>query len=264
MATAGRRLADHVVAIASGKGGVGKSTITVNLATALAQRGLKVGMVDLDLYGPDIPVMLGLTRRRPAKHLDVWRAPDPTKPPEQPIDRFGVKVMSTQFLLAEEQTVAVDAPFAELLVDRMTNRLDWGPLDWLFIDLPPGTADLQQLVARRLQPDGVIVIVTPQDVAHLDAKKAITMFRQRRIPILGGVENMTGLTCPCCATALTIFPAVAPERSIWADGVKAIASIPIEPAIAEASERGTPVVVRDPDSEVARRFAALAEKLSAT
>jgi ATP-binding protein involved in chromosome partitioning len=209
-------------------------------------------------------VMMGLTRRRPAKHLDVWRAPDSTKPPERPVERFGVKVMSTQFLLAEEQSVAVDAPFAELLVDRMTERLDWGALDWLFIDLPPGTADLQQLVARRIRPDGVILIVTPQDVAHLDAKKAITMFRQRRIPIVGGIENMTGLTCPCCSTVLTIFPAVAPERSIWADGVERIATIPIETAIAEATECGTPVVIRHPDSDAARAFAALAEKLSTT
>ena len=249
------------IAIASGKGGVGKSTVSVNLAVTLAARGVAVGLLDLDIYGPDVPAMVGLTRRRPTKNLEVWRSPRENQPAERPVEAFGVKLMSTQFLLAEDQTVALSAAFADLLVHRMALALDWGDLDVLLLDLPPGTADLQQVVAKKLSPDGVIMVVTPQDVAHLDARKALTMYRKAKVPITGGVENMAGLACPGCGEHIEVFPQVPLERSIWADNVRRLASIPMEPAIARAGEEGKPAVATAPDGPVAQAFNELADAL---
>jgi ATP-binding protein involved in chromosome partitioning len=247
------------IAVASGKGGVGKSTVSLNLSVSLAHRGLRTGLLDADLYGPDIAAMVGLTRRRRTRHVEVWSA---TSSREQAVERFGIKVMSAQFLLGEDQSLSLTQPLANLLLDRMRNGIDWGDLDVLVVDLPPGTADLQQLVARHLGLAGVLMIVTPQDVAHLDAKKALSMYRANGVPVLGGVENMAALACPCCSTAIDVFPPCREERSIWATGVERLCSIPMEPAVARAGEDGTPVVVSDPDGPVSATFAALAASVA--
>jgi len=162
--------ARHAIAIASGKGGVGKSTVSLNLAVALSEQGMRVGLMDADLYGPDIPRMIGLARTKDAKHLDLWRA-DGAK--HEPFERFGVKIMSIGFLVGEGQSISLMAGLVDLLLGQLVNGVDWGDLDYLIVDLPPGTADLQQQLMTRLQLAGALIVVTPQDVAHLDARKVL-------------------------------------------------------------------------------------------
>ena len=246
------------IAVASGKGGVGKSTVSLNLSVALATAGIRTGLLDADLYGPDVAAMVGLTRRKRTRSVEVWSASADRQPA---VERYGIKVMSAQFLLGEDQSLSLTKSLANLLLDRLRNGIDWGDLDLLVVDLPPGTADLQQLVARHLGLDGVLVIVTPQDVAHLDAKKALTMYRANGVPILGGVENMAGLLCPCCGNEVEVFPPCAPERSIWAAGVERLASIPMQTAVARAGEDGRPIVVGDPDGAVSATFGALGRRV---
>lgn len=245
----------QLVAVASGKGGAGKSTVGLNLAVALTRAGIPAGVLDADLYGPDLAAMVGLTRRREACDVEVWTA---SSTRQAGVERFGVRLMSAQFLLGEDQALALTMPMANLLLARLRDGIDWGDTEVLLVDLPPGTADLQQLAARHLGLAGVLMVVTPQDVAHLDAKKALTMFRAEKVPILGGIENMAGFVCPCCATTVEILPPAAEERTIWAAGVERLASFPLQPAVAAGAERGVPITVGDPDGEVSRRFDALA------
>ena len=249
-----------VVAVASGKGGVGKSTISLNLALALSREGWATGLLDADLYGPDIPLMVGITRRQPAKSVTVWRSPRHPRPIE-PLERFGIKVVSTQFLVAEDQALSWSAPLVELILQRFTQDIAWGELQFLVVDLPPGTADIQQQLARHLDLSGALVVVTPQDAAHLDAKKVLAMLEQTSVPVIGGVENMAGLLCPSCQTHVDVFPPVAQDRSIWAAGVERLASIPIHPFV--AGEQGRPLLVEHPDSRPATAIRLLARRLKA-
>jgi ATP-binding protein involved in chromosome partitioning len=218
----------HIVAIASGKGGVGKSTVSLHVAIELARAGVRIGLLDADLYGPDLAAMVGLTRRTPAKNVEVWRR---SRAKEQPVETHGIRLMSAQFLIGEDQPLALSQPMASLLLKRFRDGIDWGDAEVLLVDLPPGTADLQQLVARHLGLAGVVFVVTPQEVAHLDAKKAISMFRDAKVPVLGGVENMAGLTCPCCGEQIDVFPPCDEHRTIWASGVERLASIPFQPGL---------------------------------
>ena len=249
-----------LVAVASGKGGVGKSTVSLNLAVALARQGIPTGLLDADLYGPDLAAMVGLTRRRRTGAVEVW-SHDQQTAKEQAVERFGLKVMSAQFLLGEDQPLSLSMPLANLLLARLRDGIDWGDTEVLLVDLPPGTADLQQLVARHLGLAGVLVVVTPQDVAHLDAKKALAMFRTAQVPVLGGIENMAGLTCPCCDARIDVFPAAPHDRTIWATGVERLVELPLLPAIAAGGESGTPVTVSDPTGDTSRRFDDLAQAL---
>ena len=244
-----------VVAVASGKGGVGKSTVSLNLALALSRAGASTGLLDADLYGPDIPLMLGITRRRPAKNVAVWRAPGHDRA-IQPFERHGIKVMSSQFLVAEDQALNWSSPLVGLLLQRFTSDVEWGDIGYLIVDLPPGTADVQQQLTRHLNVAGALVVVTPQDAAHLDAKKVLAMFAHVPVPVIGGVENMSGLLCPTCHTAIDVFSPVAHQRSIWAAGVDRVASIPIDPAVAGSD--GTPLLVAQPTSPAADAFVAIA------
>lgn len=230
--------ARFVVAICSGKGGVGKSTVSLNLAVALAEQGREVGLLDADLYGPDIPRMVGIARTRDAKHLDLWRA---DAAPEEPFERFGVKIMSAGFLLGEGQSLSLQSGLIDLLLIRLTRGVNWGDLDYLIVDLPPGTADLQQQLMQRLDLAGAVVIVTPQDVAHLDARRVLDLCRRAQVRVLGAIENMDGLACPHCEQRIDVFPRVANERSIWHAGVEKLGSIPLDPEVAIAGDRGTPI-----------------------
>ncbi|MFP5317936.1 MAG: P-loop NTPase [Acidimicrobiia bacterium] len=259
----------RTLVVASGKGGVGKSTVSLNLALAAAADGLEVGLLDADLYGPDLALMVGVTRRRPAKGVTVWRNREVragggvgVTPAVKPLERFGIQLMSTQFLVAEDQALAWSKPLVELLLSRFASDLDWGDLDLLVVDLPPGTADVQQLVMERLDLDGVLVVVTPQDVAHLDAKKVVAMFERGGVPVVGGVENMSGLRCPCCGHDVDVFPRVAEERSLWAQGVACLGRIPLDPAVAAAGDAGRPVMVTAPESEPGRAFRTLARTVA--
>ena len=251
--------ARHAIAIASGKGGVGKSTVSLNLAVALSEQGMRVGLMDADIYGPDIPRMIGLARTKDAKHLDLWRA-DGAK--HDPFERFGVEIMSIGFLVGEGQSISLVAGLVDLLLGQLLTGVAWGELDYLIVDLPPGTADLQQQLMARLQLSGAIIVVTPQDVAHLDARKVLDLCERANVGVLGGIENMDGLVCPGCDERIDVFPRVAEHRSIWEHGVEKLGAIPLDPAIASSGDRGTPIVLSDPSSQQARAFADLARSVS--
>ena len=247
------------IAIASGKGGVGKSTVALNVAIALAEGGASVGLLDADLYGPDIPRMIGLARTKDAKYLDLWRK---EQKGVEPLERYGVKMMSVGFLVGEGQSISMQAGLVDLLLMQLTRGVAWGDVDYLIIDLPPGTADLQQQLMQRLTLAGAVIVVTPQDVAHLDARKVLDLCKRVRVPVLGGVENMDGLICPCCNERIDVFPRVADGRSIWHHGVERLVSIPMDPRVAEAGDRGVPIVISAPDSPQAAAFTTLASRLS--
>ena len=251
--------AGRVIAVASGKGGVGKSTVAVNLGVALVESGLRVGLVDADVYGPNVPLMLGLTRRQPGGSISLARAGGLRR---TPIERFGMKVMSAQFLIAEDQAVAFDATLVRMLVDGLMVDTDWGELDLIVVDLPPGTADLQQGLSRSFALTGAVIVVTPQDLAHLDGRKAIAMFLQSGVPIIGGVENMSAIACPHCAELIDVFPRVPHERSIWAGGLEKLASIPLHPGVSSAAENGVPLLIAEPKSDAAAVFRQLAGRVA--
>jgi len=234
--------APSVLAVCSGKGGVGKSTVALNLAVALAGAGERVGLLDADLHAPDIPLMLGLARKAPARSWTLARAGGFDRTPLEPVEHSGVLVMSTGFIIAEDQALAWTAELVEALLRQLLWSTRWGPLDRLVIDLPPGTSDLVQAVFRLLPGAGAVVVVTPQDAAHLDTRRMLTALRTAGGRILGGIENMSGLDCPHCGTRISVFPPVARERSVWAAGVPRLAEVPMD---AEGAE---PVVLASPDS----------------
>jgi ATP-binding protein involved in chromosome partitioning len=218
--------ARHVVAVGSGKGGVGKSTVTLNVARALGRRGWRVGLLDADLYGPDIPLMLNLKREQEAKRWDFWRGGDVRL---EPIERDGLQVMSVGFLLAERQALTVAAPLLGAALRQLVEQVNWRSLDVLLIDLPPGTADLQQQLQAAVVLAGAVVVVGPQDVAHLDARKFVAFVRGANVPVLGGVENMTALLCPHCGERIDVFSPAQASRAIWSDGVPLLGRIPLDP-----------------------------------
>jgi ATP-binding protein involved in chromosome partitioning len=232
------RAARRILAVASGKGGVGKSTIALNLALALEARGRSVGILDADLYGPDIPAMLGLTRTEDAKQWTLWRHGGATM---RPLERRGVKVMSAGFLLGERQIMPWQSQTLPFVLRQLLHGVAWESPDYLVIDLPPGTADLQVEVFREASLDGALLVVGPQDVAHLDAKKVVTLLREADVPVLGAVENMAATTCPHCGELIELFPPVARERSLWHDGVRRLASIPLDPSFAQLNGGPPPV-----------------------
>jgi ATP-binding protein involved in chromosome partitioning len=218
--------ARHVVAVGSGKGGVGKSTVTLHLALALQRRGWTIGLLDADLYGPDIPVMLNLKREREAKRWDFWRGGDLRL---EPIEHNGLQVMSVGFLLAERQSLTFAAPLLGAALRQLVEHVDWQALDVLLIDLPPGTADLQQQLFGVVDLAGAVVVVGPQDVAHLDGRKFVDFLRSADVRVLGGVENMSGMACPHCGERIDVFPPVSANRAIWSHGVRLLGRIPLDP-----------------------------------
>jgi ATP-binding protein involved in chromosome partitioning len=220
-----------IVAVASGKGGVGKSTVSLNLARALHARGAAVGLLDADVYGPDIPLMLGIKQTRELKSWTLGLNPRFGKVELEPVERLGLKVMSVGFLIAEGQALAMPATLIDLVGRQLIRDVRWGELDYLIVDLPPGTADLQQQLFATAGLAGAIVVVGPQDAAHLDGRKLLTMLRDAKVPVLGAVENMCGLRCPHCDELIEVFPPVAPERSILRE-VGLLGSIPLDPAYA--------------------------------
>ena len=258
MGTVPKSPARRVVAIASGKGGVGKSTLTLNLALALALDGASVGVLDADVYGPDLPLMVGLTRSERARELQLWRLGRPISLP--PVEVHGLKMMSIGFLVAEDQALSLPAMSIELILRQLVHETDWGELDYLLVDLPPGTADVQQQIVRLLPLDGAIVVVGPQDVSHLDAKRVLELFAHTGTRVLGGVENMAGLVCPHCGETISVFGDVREERSIWALGVERLGSIPLDPAVGN----GRPILLDEPGSASALALLAVAERLAAT
>jgi ATP-binding protein involved in chromosome partitioning len=251
-----RRVAKTIVAVGSGKGGVGKSTVSLNLALALA-RTAKVGLLDADFYAPDIPVMLNLTRRRDLRSWPLWTARGSRI---EPLELHGIQVMSVGFLLAEHQVFPATEQTLGPVIHQLLYDVLWTDLDYLVIDLPPGTADLQQHLFRLTLCTGAILVVTPQDVAHLDAKKLVALLRDGRTPVLGAIENMSAVECPHCGNEFDVFPDVRSDRSIWEAGVECLGKIPLAPIVAESAEQGRPLVLSHPESREARAFQDVAER----
>lgn len=250
--------ARHVLAVGSGKGGVGKSTVALNLALALAEQGARVGLLDLDMSGPDIPRMLDMKRTTTQAS---WTLASVKGNSIEPIELHGLRIMSTGFIIGEGDPFTMPAVMAQRMLWQLIHETRWGELDHLIIDLPPGTADVQQHLLASLALSGALIVVTPQDVAHLDARKAVSMYRRAGVEVVGGVENMSGLRCPHCEEMIEVLPRVAPERSIWADGVRCLATIPLEPLIGQAGDAGEPLLVREPGSASADVFRTLANEV---
>ena len=251
----------------SGKGGVGKSTVSVNMAIALAMRGAQVGLLDGDAYGPSIPMMLGV-RKRGESH--GWAATLPLGqrrglPREQmlkPLPRYGIKVMSVGFFIGEEQAVAPIPDVLGMLIKQLLHSVDWSELDYLIVDLPPGTGEPQATLCRELQIDGAILVTTPQDVARIDTAKAMAMFKNADVPVLGLVQNMSGFLCPHCGERIDVFPPGHSSRTLL-DDLPLLGAIPLDPATALSGDRGQPVVVSMPESPVSLAFLGVADQITA-
>ncbi len=252
--------ARHAIVVGSGKGGVGKSTTSVNLAVSLAQAGHRVGLLDADLHGPNVALMIGLKREAWTQEwtLAESRARQRTL---AAVDRYGVRFMSAGFILGDDQPMALDATTVGMLLGQLLFSTEWGQLDHLVIDLPPGTGDVVQQLAQLVKLTGAVIVVGPQDVSHLDGRKAVSMFKQLRVRVLGAVENMGTATCPHCGEPFALFPDVPPDRSVWSMGVEKLGAVPLDPAIATATDRGMPVVVRQPDLPVSRAYRRIADEL---
>jgi ATP-binding protein involved in chromosome partitioning len=241
-----------LVAVASGKGGVGKSTVSLGLARALARRGRQVGLLDADIYGPDIPLMVGLKQTRELRRWDLGRDRRFGRIELEPVEVAGIKVMSVGFLLAEPQMFALPAMLASFIGDQLVNSVRWGALDYLVVDLPPGTADLQQHIFGTMALAGAIIVVGPQDAAHLDARRMLSLLRDADVRVIGAVENMRGLRCPHCGELVDVFPPVAAERSLLRE-VELLVSIPLDPAFSRLN--GIPPQFAELAERVEKRLA---------
>ncbi len=241
----------YPIVVGSGKGGVGKSTVSVNLAIALAKLGYKVGLLDADLYGPSIPLMLG-----------VDSTPEVTEDEKlKPIEVYGIKVMSLGFMLEDDTPVIWRGPLLIKALQQFLQDVEWGELDFLLTDLPPGTGDIQISMSQNVHVKGAIAVTTPQDVALLDVKKAITMFSKIGIPVLGVVENMSYFICPDCGSKHYIFSG---EKSSTGDELKTekLGQIPLTISIREGGDKGKPVIVAEPESEVSKAFMEAAKTIT--
>jgi ATP-binding protein involved in chromosome partitioning len=248
----GMLLADvgAVVAVASGKGGVGKSTVAVNLAVALAQRGLSVGLLDADVYGPSLPRMLGLNRK-----------PEVVDDRMVPLPVWGLKAMSIGFLVEEETPMIWRGPMVIGALEQMMANVSWGSLDVMVVDLPPGTGDAQLTLAQRVALAGVVIVSTPQDIALLDARRGVRMFEHTNVPVLGLVENMSYFCCPNCNHRAEIFGHGGARREAARLGVEFLGEVPLLLDIRAASDAGTPIAAADPHGAAGQAFAALAARV---
>jgi ATP-binding protein involved in chromosome partitioning len=243
----------HIIAVGSGKGGVGKSTVAVNLAVALAQDGARVGLLDADVYGPSIPMMMGV--RRPPE-VEAGRM--------VPLEQHGVRLMSLGFLMPDDSAHVIwRGPMVAGAVRQMLAECNWGELDYLLVDLPPGTGDAQLTLAQTVPLTGAVVVMTSQDVAVSIASKAVGMFRKLNVPILGVVGNMDSFVCPHCAEQTPIFTRGGSEEAAGRLAVPFLGSIPLDPQTVEHGDRGTPTVLAAPDSPQAEAFRAVARRLVA-
>lgn len=242
----------HCIAIASGKGGVGKSTTTVNLAIALAQTGAKVGVLDADVYGPSIPLMMGAADERPYTQGSKII----------PIQKFGIHMMSLGFLLEEGQAVLWRGPMVASTVRQLLADVAWGELDYLLVDLPPGTGDAPMSLAQLAPLTGVVIVTTPHHVAANIAGKSVHLFRRLNAPIIGVVENMAGFVCPTCNTLHRIFAGTTGEELATSLKVPYLGSVPLDPAVSEDGDKGVPPIVAHPERPQATAFREIAGKLA--
>lgn len=240
----------HSLAIASGKGGVGKSTVSANVAVALAQAGAATGLLDADLYGPSIPVLMGISR-----------TPENNGRKILPLEAHGVRLMSLGFLMPDGAPVIWRGPMVSGAIQQFLQDVEWGSLDYLLIDLPPGTGDAQLTLAQSLPLAGAVIVMTPQDLAMQIASKALAMFQQLKVPIMGIIENMSSFVCPHCGMRSAIFRQGGARRACERLGVPFLGEIPLDPRVCQTCDRGNPIVTSIPDSPVAEAFRRVADAL---
>ncbi len=246
--------AKQIIAVASGKGGVGKSTTACNLALALSRLGMRVGVLDADVYGPSMPKLFGL-HEKPAMAADGHSL--------VPLQRYGVKVMSLGFLVEDDAPIIWRGPMVMSALTQLLRDVDWGELDVLVVDMPPGTGDAQLTIAQNVPLAGAILVSTPQDLALLDARRGAAMFQRVEVPLLGVIENMSHFLCPHCGGRSEIFAHGGARREAEKLGVPFLGEIPLDIAIRETSDGGTPVVAASPDGSHAAAYLAIAERVRA-
>jgi len=240
-----------IVAVSSAKGGVGKSTTSVNIALALAGKGLKVGLLDADIYGPSIPRMLGITGQ-PVSH-DGKRL--------EPMENHGIKCMSIGFLVEEDTAMIWRGPMVMGALEQLMRDVNWGELDILVVDMPPGTGDIQLTMAQKVPLTGSVIVSTPQDVALLDTRKGLSMFRKVEIPVFGIVENMSYFACPHCGERTDVFSHGGARKTAEAQGADFLGEIPLDIKIRVTSDEGHPIVTQEPDSDHAKAYRDIADKV---
>ncbi len=239
-----------IVAVASGKGGVGKSTTAVNLAVALASQGLQVGLLDADIYGPSLPQMLGTRERPRAEQQRII-----------PLRRWGLKAMSIGFLVEEETPMIWRGPMVMGALEQLMGQVEWGALDVMIVDMPPGTGDAQLTMSQRVPLAGAVIVSTPQDVALIDARRGVKMFEKVGVPVLGLIENMSFYCCPNCGHRADIFGHGGAQREAERIGVEFLGELPLKMAIRELADAGTPIVAAKPETEEAQAYQKIATRL---
>jgi len=242
---------DAVIAVASGKGGVGKSTTAVNLALGLRDLGLKVGMLDADIYGPSLPKLLAIKEK--PQTIGGTRL--------KPIDRYGLSVMSIGFLIDEETPMIWRGPMVMSAITQMLREVEWGKLDVMVVDMPPGTGDAQLTMAQQVPLKGAVIVSTPQDLALIDARRGVAMFKRVNVPVLGIVENMSYFLCPSCGTRSDIFGHGGAHKEAERQAVPFLGEIPLHMTIREKSDAGLPVVATEPDGPHAKIYREIAAKV---
>lgn len=241
----------NTIAVASGKGGVGKSTVAINLAVSLAREGYAVGLIDADVYGPSAPLMLGINEK-----------PVVDKNKLLPLEAHGIKVMSIGFLVDEEQAMIWRGPMASGAVRQFMSDVEWGELDYIIFDLPPGTGDIQLTLVQSIPLTGAVIVTTPQDIALADARKGLKMFERVNVPVYGIIENMSYYICPSCGHREEIFSYGGGKRSAEKLGTKFLGEIPLYTKIREGGDTGQPIVVSEPDSEHTKKIFEIARTMN--
>ncbi|HXO18297.1 MAG TPA: Mrp/NBP35 family ATP-binding protein [Thermoanaerobaculia bacterium] len=242
----------HVVAVASGKGGVGKSTVAANLAVKLGQLGHRVGLLDSDIYGPSVPMMFGINEK---PRIEANRI--------LPFEKYGIRLMSLGFILETDTPVIWRGPMVMRAIEQMLGDVEWGALDYLILDLPPGTGDAQLTVTQKVQLAGAVIVTTPQDVALIDARKGLAMFKKVNVAVIGIVENMSSFVCPHCGEVTDIFKKGGGRRTAELLGTAFLGAIPLDPEIVRGGDSGVPIVVAEPEGPHSEAFRRVAEAVVA-
>lgn len=242
----------HIIAVSSGKGGVGKSTVATNLAMALGKKA-RVGLLDADIYGPSIPRMLGTIGQKPHIHQETNQL--------EPITRYGIKLFSIGYLIDENAAVVWRGPMLFKAMDQFLRDVNWGELDYLIVDLPPGTGDIQLTLAQKVPVAGAVVVSTPQNVALLDVKKAVDMFERVAVPLLGMVENMAYMINPVNGEKMQLFPKGEMDSYAAAKGIRKLGEVPFNPSVGMACEAGIPIVEANANGAEAQAFMKIADQI---